>query len=443
MDARRVGGGQMHARVSARADAGGRWCGGKWPARDTCPLVEDSDAPVETFVDLDHRVRIAPLLGIGQELDLFGAEGDRVVVAHGAPVLEAEDGVRIEARGPGTIGGGRMRRRLREACIVASQEAVKEGIGPRAVDDASETQFGPQAILEGPKEPLDAPLRLRALSRDPVDGEFGQGPGDLRGCGFPHQLLLEGQACGLAAVKDAVAITVDCDRDAFRVCEGVQDLEVAVGIFLFAKRGGEDLAGRIIDGRDQGQARTALVEPGVGATVELDEEAGLRHPLTTSAVARRAATPRARQACRTQDAADGGPGEDQSFALDQELVEVMIVEADVELAGEAHNTGPDVVRDAVDGETPVIPMDESGQAPGLQSCAQAADLAHRSSQEFGGLGHQQFATVEGMEDFQTLFGTVRQGNHASPGSTQAREDIFADPLGRTLSLTYHIQPQYP
>ncbi len=84
-----------------------------------------------------------------------------------------------------------------------------------------------------------------------------------------------------------------------------------------------------------------------------------------------------------------------------------------------------------DGGTPVIPMDESGQAPGLQSCAQAADLAHRSSQEFGGLGHQQFATVEGMEDFQTLFGTVRQGNHASPGSTQAGEDIFADPLGRT------------
>jgi hypothetical protein len=48
-----------------------------------------------------------------------------------------------------------------------------------------------------------------------------------------------------------------------------------------------------------------------------------------------------------------------------------------------------------------------------------------------------------MEDFQTLFGTVRQGNHASPGSTQAGEDIFADPLGRTLSLTYHITTTVP
>jgi hypothetical protein len=44
-----------------------------------------------------------------------------------------------------------------------------------------------------------------------------------------------------------------------------------------------------------------------------------------------------------------------------------------------------------------------------------------------------------MEDCQALFSAGRQDNHASLGSVQPGEDIFADLLGRTESLTYHTR----
>ncbi len=77
-------------------------------------------------------------------------------------------------------------------------------------------------------------------------------------------------------------------------------------IFLVAKGGGEDFSGRIIEGCEERQARPTLVEPGVRATVELDEEAFPRHPLAAAPMPRWAAAARAGQTRRTQDAAEGG-----------------------------------------------------------------------------------------------------------------------------------------
>lgn len=133
------------------------------------PSVENGNVAIEALVHFDDRLGIASLPGIGQKLDLFGAEGDRVVVAHGAPVLEAEDSLRIEAGGPRAIGGGRMRRRLGEAGVVVREEVLQEGIRPLTVGDMGEAQFCPQPILEGTEEPLDAPLGLWTVSGDPLD----------------------------------------------------------------------------------------------------------------------------------------------------------------------------------------------------------------------------------------------------------------------------------
>ncbi len=265
-----------------------------------------------------------------------------------------------------------------------------------------------------------------------------QGSRDLCGCGFPGQLRAEGERLfSLAAVEDAVAITVRRDRDALGLRQGVQDLEVAVRVFFVPEGGRKDFSGGIVHGRNQCEARPALVEPGVSAAVKLDKEACLRHPLATAAVARWTAAPRAGPARRAQDAADGGARKRQAFALAQEFLQVVVIDADVDLGGEAHDAGPNAVRDAVDGRVPAIPMDESGRARGSQRRAEPPDLTHGPSEELGGLDHQQLAAVEGMEDFQDLFGAGRQGDHASPGSAQPGEDIFADLLGRTKSLTYH------
>ncbi len=82
-------------------------------------------------------------------------------------------------------------------------------------------------------------------------------------------------------------------------------------------------------------------------------------------------------------------------------------------------------------------MDEGGGPAGAIDPAQPTDLTDRQAQEFGGFGHEELPAVEGMEDSQALLGTVRQRDHASPNSAQRGEDIFADHLGGTKSLTIH------
>src|SRR2546425_30976 len=79
---------------------------------------------------------------------------------------------------------------------------------------------------------------------------------------------------------------------------------------------------------------------------------------------------------------------------------------------------------------------------GTERATQTADLTDGSSEELGGLSHQQFTTVEGVKDFQALFGVGCQRDHASPSSAQSGEDIFADPLGRTESLSYHTRRRF-
>ena len=424
--------------IKAGGDAVGRWCRREPLARDRDALIEDGDGPIEAFVDLDEGFRIAAALRTGEELDALSAERDRVVVVHGALVFEAEDRLGIAPGRPRAVGGCGIGRWVRKARIRAGEEVGQEGVRPLAVGDAGEAQFRAEPILEGPKEPLDATFRLRTAGGNPADAQFLQGTGDLRGCGFSRQLLLQGQrARGGGPVEDPVAIAVDGDGDAFPLREGLEDEEVAVRIFFIAKGGGGDLTGGVVHGGDEGQARAALVEPGVGAAIELDEEAFLKHPRTPSAVARWAAAPRAGHPRRAQDAADRGTREAEAFALGEELLQVVVVDADVDLGGEAHDARPDGVRDAVDGRAPPIPMDQGHWAPGTQGRTQAADLTDGSSEELGGLSHQQFTTVEGVKDFQALFGAGCQRDHASPSSAQSGADIFADPLGRTKSLIYH------
>ncbi len=189
-----------------------------------------------------------------------------------------------------------------------------------------------------------------------------------------------------------------------------------MGIFLVAKGRGEDLAGGVVDGREERQARGALVESGVRAAVELDEEPLLGHALPTAPVARGTSPSRAGHAGLAQDAAERGAREREAFPFAQELVQVVVVDAHVARGGQAHDAGADTIRDPVDGRPSAIAMDEGGHAPGTKGGAQAADLANRSSQELCALGHQKLTTVEGVEDFQALLGAVRHGDHASPSS---------------------------
>jgi hypothetical protein len=74
------------------------------------------------------------------------------------------------------------------------------------------------------------------------------------------------------------------------------------------------------------------------------------------------------------------------------------------------------------------PRAQGGRNAAVESTAGCAKRAVK---------REELAPVDGMEDLQALLGTLRQSNHASPSSAQRGEDIFADQLGGTSSLTVH------
>src|SRR2546425_3965152 len=72
----------------------------------------------------------------------------------------------------------------------------------------------------------------------------------------------------------------------------------------------------------------------------------------------------------------------------------------------------------------MVAMDEGRRAAGPIGGTQTTDLAGGEPEEISRSGHQEGSSVEGMEDLQTLLGSLCQGNHASLYSARGREDIF-------------------
>jgi hypothetical protein len=136
-----------------------------------------------------------------------------------------------------------------------------------------------------PKSRSMRPLACGPVGGDPVDAQFLQGAFDLGRRGFPGELLGEGERALRRAVKDAMAIAVGSDGDPLGLGEGVKDVEIPMRIFLVPKGGGRDFPRGVINHRQEGEARTALLQPIVVAAIELHEEAFLRHALPAVAVA--------------------------------------------------------------------------------------------------------------------------------------------------------------
>ena len=149
---------QAHARMSACRDATRGRRRGEPLAGDAGALGEDGDAPIEALVDLNGSLRVTAALRPGQELDVVRAEGDRVVVADDAAVLEAEDCLRVKPGRPRAIRGRGIGRRLGKARIVAGQESAQEGVRPVAVGNARQAQFRAQPILKVPNSRSTRPL---------------------------------------------------------------------------------------------------------------------------------------------------------------------------------------------------------------------------------------------------------------------------------------------
>jgi len=179
-------------------------------------------------------------------------------------------------------------------------------LGSLAVGGTGQAQLTDQPVPEGAPQPLDAALRLRCASSDRVDAQLLECPSELGRRAPVDELLLQRQRRG-RGFEDGVPVAIDGQWDAVATDGLAQHHQIAQCVLLLAEGGAGDDARGVIDRADQAEPRAATLEPVVAAAVELDEQAGLGHPIAPAAMARRTSTVRTGQARRAQDAPHGDP----------------------------------------------------------------------------------------------------------------------------------------
>ena len=139
--------------VGREAEVGGRRLRGEHGA-----LVQDDEAAIEQFPELDATAGVGALVGAGRELNPARPEVDRVVAGDPARIATAEHEGEI-ARGAAP-GGGRLGRGPGKASIEVRQELGQKGIGGLGGGDVAQAEFAGEAILQGAPEALDAAFGL-------------------------------------------------------------------------------------------------------------------------------------------------------------------------------------------------------------------------------------------------------------------------------------------
>src|ERR1035437_2233242 len=121
-----------------------------------------------------------------------------------------------------------------------------------------------QAVLQRFKQPLDAPLGLRTVRRNPFDPQFVQSTPELRACRIATELF--GKRCQTRGSKDAVAIGVVRQWTPIASQPASQSLQVLFGAVVLGKAA-PDAAGRIIDQSDQLTGRPTILQPAKWRTI--------------------------------------------------------------------------------------------------------------------------------------------------------------------------------
>ncbi len=373
---------------------------------ETLPVVVDRERAVEEGVDIDARSRVAAPSGAGVDLEEGPVELHRVVVRDGAPVLEAADAREIDWRR--SPRGLRRGRGVGEARIVARPEAVKDALGLDECARLREAEFHDEAILKGAKEPFHASLALGRRGRDPANPEVLERPADLGRGDLALELLREALWRPRITMKDAVPIGVGGGRQAIAADELAQQQEIAVGVLLGAKDAGQDFPCGIVDGREEHEARAALLEPGMVTAVHLDEEPRLGHALAPTAMLGGAPGTGAPDARLAQQALHGGPGEDEALVVPEELGEVMIVGAGVAGAGQGEDLRPEGLGEAARGSPSAVAMGERRRAVVADLRQQPTEVTAREAQESGRVRHGEVPLDDLDQDMSSLLFSLAQ-----------------------------------
>src|SRR5208282_2366869 len=209
-----------------------------------------------------HRLSgVAAMAGQGRQWDGMSAQGDDVVGADHALVMQAQATGQIEATRQAAevargLGGG-----AGKALVVVGAEALEHGVGLLQGGGAGEAKFADQAVLAGAPGALDTALGLGRVGGDLLDAEVVESPSELGGRLFSGELFGQGPV-GIVALEDAVAVAVEAERDAVSGDHAAESAEIAESIFGFALEvSGQDLAGGVILEAEEGELGAAALEP--------------------------------------------------------------------------------------------------------------------------------------------------------------------------------------
>ncbi len=385
------------------------------------------------FPDHDPGLGIAVAPGVGEDLQQMPPEVHSIVIGHRALVGEAADVLETLVRGQRAIGGVRGRGGVSEARIVTREEAGQDSIRLVQGARASAAEFADQAILERAPEALDAAFGLRGGGRNPADTEVLQGAPKLGG-GLAETAELLGECEGLPgiALEDAVAIAVDRDGPAVRADEGVEDPEVAIGVFFRAEEGGGHCVGRVVDGAVEDEARATPFEPRVLTGIELEEQALLGHPLASPPIPARSPRARAGQARSHEPAVDGPVGHRQATLLDEDFGEVLVVEAGIGGPGQAEDPLPEGIGQAVVGWSAPIAVRQGSGAVAAEGGQHAACVAHGKTQQLGRLRHGQLAFPHFTQDLYPALLLLRQDDRPLGHTARVTESLLIQGVTESL-----------
>ena len=172
-----------------------------------------------------------------------------------------------------------------------------------------------------------------------------------------------------------MAVVIERERPAVRRHELLDQEEVAVGILGQPEQRRRNLAGGVINGRDEGEAWPAPLQPVVWAGVDLHQHARLGVARPSPPMGRGGGLPRAVQPALQQDAPDTRPGQGNALALGQQFAQVLMIAVPIGRLGQREHVPPHAGRDRVGRAALAVAVPERPPARGSVGRQQAPDLA--------------------------------------------------------------------
>src|SRR5579863_4813422 len=288
--------------------------------------VVERDAAIESLIDLHSGSGKTIATRLRMNLQAAAVPLHNVVVADDAFVGEAADAIQIlRGRTPGLLG---IAGDASEAAVVIGDELPQYGVGRVEIAGSRQAEFAGEAVLQHAPEALDAAFGLGALCGDEGDAELLESAAELSGLTLAGELFVDGPVIVIAG-EDAAAIAIEGDGDAIAAQEALEQAKIALGGFREEELGGEDFAGGIILHAQDGEPRTAALEPIVGRAVELDELAFASRAQAALTMSGRSTLAWRTDAVGAEEAAQGFAAQGEVFLFDEFLAEMMIVEAGV------------------------------------------------------------------------------------------------------------------